>query len=124
MPAGLLINGWSFLGGKGRARRVGETGVKGQERLLYRALLSTVGFLGGSVVKNPPATQESQETWVRSLGQEKPLEAEMATHSSCLENPMDKGAWWATGGSMGSQSQTQMKQLSMHHAQGEQSGGK
>jgi len=26
------------------------------------------------------------------------LEEEMATHSqySCLENPMDTGAWWAT----------------------------
>ena len=48
---------------------------------------------------------------------------------SRLENPMDKEAWWATGGSMGLQSQTQMKQLSMHHAltghsKGEQSGGK
>ena len=36
-----------------------------------------------------------QETWVRSLGREDPLEKEMATHS-CLENPMDGGAWWAT----------------------------
>ena len=31
------------------------------------------------VVKNPPAMQE---TWVQSLGQEDPLEEEMATHSS------------------------------------------
>ena len=23
------------------------------------------------------------------------LEKEMATHSSCLENPRDRGAWWA-----------------------------
>ena len=38
-------------------------------------------FPGGSVVKNPPAMQE---TWVRSLGQEDPLEKEMATHSSIL----------------------------------------
>ena len=37
-----------------------------------------------------------QETWVRSLGREDPLEKEMATHS-CLENPTDRGAWWATG---------------------------
>ena len=28
--------------------------------------------------------QEMQETWVRSLGQEDPLEKEMATHSSIL----------------------------------------
>ena len=44
-------------------------------------------------VKNMPAMQE---TWVRSLGWEDPLEKEMATHSiSCLENPMDRGAWRA-----------------------------
>ena len=30
-------------------------------------------------VKNPPAMQETQETWVGSLGQEDPLEKEMAT---------------------------------------------
>ena len=32
-------------------------------------------------VKNPPATQETR---LRSLGQEDPLEKEMATHSSIL----------------------------------------
>ena len=42
------------------------------------------GFLGGSVVRNLPAMQETQETWVQSLGQEEPLEEEMATHSSIL----------------------------------------
>ena len=36
-----------------------------------------------------------QETWVLSLGQEDPLEKEMATHSSvCLENAIEKGACW------------------------------
>ena len=43
-----------------------------------------MGFSGGSVVKNPPAMQELQEVWVQSLGQEDPLEKEMATHSSIL----------------------------------------
>ena len=40
-------------------------------------------------VKNPPATQE---TWVRSLSQEDPLEEGMATHSSILawESPWTK----------------------------------
>ena len=35
---------------------------------------------------------------VQSLGQEDPLEKGMAYpfHYSCLENPMDRGAWWAT----------------------------
>ena len=35
-------------------------------------------------VKNPPTMQETQETWVQSLGQEDPLEEEMATHSRIL----------------------------------------
>ena len=39
-----------------------------------------------------------QETWVRSLDWEDPLEEGMATHSSILawRIPMDRGAWWAT----------------------------
>ena len=36
------------------------------------------------VIKNPPAMQETQETWVGSLGQEDPLEEEMTAHSSIL----------------------------------------
>ena len=36
------------------------------------------------MVKNPPAMQETRETQVRSLGQEDPLEKEMATHSGIL----------------------------------------
>ena len=43
-----------------------------------------MGFPGGSVVKNLPAMQEPQETRVRSLGQEDPLEEGMAAHSSIL----------------------------------------
>ena len=35
-------------------------------------------------VKNPPAMQETQETWVQSLGQEEPQEKGIATHSSIL----------------------------------------
>ena len=36
------------------------------------------------MVKNLPAMQDMQETWVQSLGQEDPLEEKMATHSSLL----------------------------------------
>ena len=39
------------------------------------------GFPGGSVVKNPPAKEETQ---VWPLGQEDPLEKEMVTHSGIL----------------------------------------
>ena len=53
------------------------------------------GLPNGSVVKNPPAVQE---TGVRSLGREDPSEESMATHSSILAwgvNPVDRGAWRA-----------------------------
>ena len=37
-----------------------------------------------------------QEPQIQSLGQEDPLEKEMATHSSILAwNPTDRGAWQA-----------------------------
>ena len=60
--------------------------------------------LVAQTVKNLPGMQE---TWVQSLGQEDPLEKEMATPRegngnflpgkfSCLENSMDRGAWQAT----------------------------
>ena len=40
--------------------------------------------------------QETQETWIRSLGWEDPLEKEMAAQYCCLREPMDRGAWLAT----------------------------
>ena len=36
------------------------------------------------MVKNPPAMQEMQETWVQSPGQEDPLEKEMAMYFRIL----------------------------------------
>ena len=68
-------------------------------------------FPSGAVVKNPPAKQETQ---VWSLGQEDPLEKEMASYSSIL-------AWkipWTEepGGlqSMGLQSQTWLSDFHFH----------
>ena len=51
---------------------------------IYVFLRSVRGFPRGSAVKNPPAMQEMQETWVPSLGGEDSLEEGMATHSSIL----------------------------------------
>ena len=50
-------------------------------RLCQHYNSSILGFPGGSVVKNLPAMQETR---VRSLDWEDPLEKEMATHSSVL----------------------------------------
>ena len=54
-----------------------------------------LGFPGGSVVKNPPVNAgdlgliPGQEDLLGE-GNGNPLQY------SCLENPMDGGAWWAT----------------------------
>ena len=51
------------------------------ERLNWTKLKSDLKGSSGSVVKNPPAMQETQ---VWHLGQENPLQKETATHSSIL----------------------------------------
>ena len=56
------------------------------------------GFPGGSVLKNPPADEGDTGDTVSISGLERspgggngnPLQY------SCLENPMDRGVWWAT----------------------------
>ena len=63
---------------------------------LLLLILGDTTFPGGLAVKNPPIMQQTQ---VWSLGQEDPLEKEVATHSSilCLGNPMDGAACWVAG---------------------------
>ena len=51
------------------------------------------------VVKNPPAhvgTVRDPSYLGLSLGREYPLEEGTTALYSCLENPMDRGAWWVT----------------------------
>ena len=59
------------------------------------AIIFFSGSLMAQSVKNPPAMQETQ---FRFLGQEDPLEKEKANplQYSCLESPMDRGAWQVT----------------------------
>ena len=54
-----------------------------------------MGFPSGSVVKIMPTMQE---TWVRSLLREDPPGEGNGNplQHPCLENSMDRGAWWAT----------------------------
>ena len=49
--------------------------------VFYLVFSDTVGFPGGSVVKNPSAMLEM---WIQSLCWEDPLEKEKAPHSSIL----------------------------------------
>ena len=62
---------------------------------IYHILICFGGFLGGSVVKNPPANTGDAcmiPGWGKSPGEGNgnPLQY------SCLENPMDRGVWQAT----------------------------
>ena len=78
----------------------------------FKVLMLSRVSLVAQLVNNLPAMQE---TWVQTLGQEDPLEKEMATHSSipawripCTEEP---------GGlqSMGSQDSDTPERLNHHH---------
>ena len=56
------------------------THMSSLEKCLFKSSICGASLVAQSV-KNLPAVQE---TWVRSLGQEEPLEKEMATYSSIL----------------------------------------
>ena len=64
-----------------------------------------MGFPGSSVVKNPPANAGDMGSFPGSgrssrEGNGNPLQY------SCLENPIDKGAWWATDHGVAKESDT------------------
>ena len=50
---------------------------------------------GGSVVKNPPAKAEDTGSILES-GRSPGEGNSNPAQCSCLGNPMDRGAWWAT----------------------------
>ena len=86
--------------------------------LLYTKLISNKDLLGASqvalVVKNPLANAEDGGDTSSIPGSGR-FPGGVATHSSiCLENPMDRGAWWATVHRV-TKSRTQLKRLSTQH---------
>ena len=52
-------------------------------------------FPGGSVVKNPPVNA-GDTGLIPGLGKSPGVGNGNPLQYSCLENPMDRGAWWAT----------------------------
>ena len=82
---------------------------------LFQIILKHEGFLGGSVVKNLPAnTGDARDAGsipgsgrFPGGGNGNPLEY------SCLENPMDSGAWQITDHGI-EKNQTWLEQFSMH----------
>ena len=85
--------------------------------ILYNLLMYPQGFSGGTSCKGPTCQCRRRKRggfnpWVRSGrspggGSGNPLQ------HSCLENPMDKGALWATVHRV-TKSRTRLKQLSTH----------
>ena len=54
-----------------------------------------MGFPGGSVIKNPPA-HAGDMGLISGLGRSPGEGNDNPLQYSCLGNPMDGGAWWAT----------------------------
>ena len=59
-----------------------------------RIIIST-DLPGGSVVKNPPAKAGDVDS-VPGLGRSPGEGNGNPLQYSCLENPLDRGTWWAT----------------------------
>ena len=57
-----------------------------------------MGFLGGTVVKNPPANAgDARDAGsIPGSGRSPGERNGYPTQCSCLDNSMDRGAWWAT----------------------------
>ena len=71
-----------------------------------------MGFLGGSVVKNPPVSAGDTVS-IPGLGRSPGEGNGNLLQLSCLKNPMDRGAWWATVHGV-AESWTRLKRLSTH----------
>ena len=89
----------------------------GQQNLTESLLFSLSQLV--QQVKNLPTMQETQETWVRSLGQEDPPEKKVANHSSILakKHPMDRGASWATVHGVTKSDMTEQLSTAQHKSQ-------
>ena len=85
----LLSMGWQ------RVRQTEPLNNENNRVELLQAKQLTWASLVAQMVKHSPAMQETR---VRSLGWEDPLEEGVATHSSILgwRRPMNRGAWRAT----------------------------
>ena len=72
----------------------------------------SLGFPNGSDSQESACNAEDPD-WIPGLGRSPGGEHGNPLQYSCLENPMDRGAWWATVHGV-AKSQKGLKQLSMH----------
>ena len=70
------------------------------------------------MVKNPPANagDKRDTSSIPESGRSPGERHGNSLQHSCLENPMDRGAWWATVRRV-AKNQTQLKHLSTHHSE-------
>ena len=73
----------------------GKPGKSCQQKIINSQ--SKKSFPGGTVVRNPPAnTEDTRELGlIPGLGRSPGEGNGNLIQCSCLENPMDRGAWWA-----------------------------
>ena len=92
---GASLGGKLLLQGQLRVRGEGPLARANCDHMLYIEVTCSLGFPGDSVVKNPPANAGDTGS---TPGLERPTEDENGNplQSSCLGNPMDRGAWWAS----------------------------
>ena len=78
--------------GSGILTEIGQLGSQKNCRYVYS------GFPGGVRGKNPPANAVDIRNWgsIHGSGQSPGRGHDNLLQYSCLENPMDRGAWWAT----------------------------
>ena len=73
-----------------------------------------MGFLGGASGNPPANTGDVRDTdWIPGLGRSPGRGHGNLLQSSCLEKPLDRGAWQATAHRV-AKSQTRLKRPSMH----------
>ena len=88
----LVIAGYSYL----RKNVKISSMLKPHLGTIYLVLLRiSLGFPGGSAVKNPPANAGDTSS-IPGSGRSPGEENGNPFQYSCLRNPMDRGAWWAT----------------------------
>ena len=73
----------------------GRNPKEGGSHLLSCTIPDGFGFLGSSVIKNPPANA-GDVGLIPGSGRSPGEGHGNPIQYSCLENPMDRGAWWAT----------------------------
>ena len=88
----LVIAGYSYL----RKNVKISSMLKPHLGTIYLVLLRiSLGFPGGSAVKNPPANAGDTSS-IPGSGRSPGEENGNPFQYSCLRNPMDRGAWWAS----------------------------